>query len=333
MKIYNLENCEYSWKHGHYGGLSGDKDGILINGESWMVKYPKKDPVLKDVQISYSQSPLSEYLGSHVYQILGYPVHQTILGIRKNHVVVACKDLCKDGEQLAEFRELKNAHNETLSEKLGVSLSPTGSKHCVNFNEVLIHLKYNPTLKNIKGLNERFWDCIVIDGLINNNDRNNGNWGVIGSSKGTRLCPVFDNGASFSPNVPDNKMISKLNDRDRLIKAACDGVSVYSLDGEHKTRFADLIKLDIEPLKKAIEKNVPLINEKFPEILHMIDEIPETYEGHKIISAERKEVYKRELATRKELILVPQYEKNHTTVSERTTDVQYEVSKSRKGRR
>ncbi len=33
MKIYNLENCEYSWKHGHYGGLSGDKDGILINGE------------------------------------------------------------------------------------------------------------------------------------------------------------------------------------------------------------------------------------------------------------------------------------------------------------
>ena len=128
-----------------------------------------------------------------------------------------------------------------------------------------------------------------------------------------------------------SKMISKLNDRDRLIKAACDGVSVYSLDGEHKTRFADLIKLDIEPLKKAIEKNVPLINEKFPEIINMIDEIPETYEGHKIISAERKEVYKRELATRKELILVPQYEKIHSTVSE--NEVHYEVTKSHKGRR
>ena len=32
--------------------------------------------------ISYSTAPLSEYIGSHVYSILGFPVHETFLGYR-----------------------------------------------------------------------------------------------------------------------------------------------------------------------------------------------------------------------------------------------------------
>ncbi|BDC94888.1 hypothetical protein [Treponema bryantii] len=333
MEIYNLDNCAYSVKNGTFGGNSGDKEGILFNGDSWIVKYPKKGTGLKDVQMSYTQSPLSEYLGSHVYQILGYPVHETILGIRNNHLVVGCKDLCSKGETLIEFRQLKNAYNQTLSEKLDMSLSPTGDRHFTNFNEIAIHLKYNPLLRNVKGLNERFWDCIVIDGLINNNDRNSGNWGIIRSEKEDRVCPVFDNGASFSPNVPEYRIAAKLIDQNKFIKSACDGVTAYSLDGKNNARFVDLIKLDIEPLKKAIEKNVPLITEKMPEIQKMITEIPESFEGYTVMTKERKEAYKKELAARTQFILVPQYEKNHTTVSERTTDVQYEVSKGRKGRR
>lgn len=41
---------------------------------------------------SYTASPLSEYIGSQIYQSLGIPVHETMLGIRDNKLVVACKD-------------------------------------------------------------------------------------------------------------------------------------------------------------------------------------------------------------------------------------------------
>lgn len=45
----------------------------------------------------YSASSLSEYLGSEIYRILGYDVHQTILGVRNNKLIVACKDFAVDG--------------------------------------------------------------------------------------------------------------------------------------------------------------------------------------------------------------------------------------------
>ena len=41
MRIYDLTNCPYSNRNGSYGGAAGDKDGILIDGEEWIAKYPK----------------------------------------------------------------------------------------------------------------------------------------------------------------------------------------------------------------------------------------------------------------------------------------------------
>ena len=52
--------------------------------------------------LSYVTSPLSEYIGSHIYQILGYDVHETILGVcfeeKRYKVVYACKDFIKDSK-------------------------------------------------------------------------------------------------------------------------------------------------------------------------------------------------------------------------------------------
>ncbi len=33
MSILNIDNCPYSNRHGEYGGMSGLKDGVIINGE------------------------------------------------------------------------------------------------------------------------------------------------------------------------------------------------------------------------------------------------------------------------------------------------------------
>ena len=87
MEIFDFSNAEYSNRNGSYGGAAGDKDGILINGEPWIAKYPKSNEGMakSDKLSKFSQTPLSEFIGSHIYEILGYPVHKTLLGIRKNN--------------------------------------------------------------------------------------------------------------------------------------------------------------------------------------------------------------------------------------------------------
>ena len=52
--------------------VAGDKDGILINGEPWIAKYPKSNEGMakSDKLSKFSQTPLSEFIGSHIYEIL-----------------------------------------------------------------------------------------------------------------------------------------------------------------------------------------------------------------------------------------------------------------------
>ena len=308
MKLYDFNKYPLSNRNAMYGGNSGDKEGISIGSEYWIVKYPKKASKLKDVKnMSYAFTPLSEYIGSHIYEILGFAVHETFLGIRDGYIVVGCTDFCNDGENLIEFRQLKNTHNRVLSEKLDQCVFSPDVSHLTLIDEVMIHLDYNPSMQKIDGLKERFWDCVVIDGFINNNDRNNGNWGIIRNKESDVLAPVFDNGAAFSPNVPEYKIINKLNDGKSFIQSSCSCVTAYSIDGKNNALFRDILKLDVRELKDAIKKNVPLIQKKLPEINAMIDEIPEEFEGLSVISKARKEVYKQELSLRMENLLVPEY--------------------------
>ena len=50
--------------------------------------------------LSYVTSPLSEYIGSQIYKILGYEVHETILVVcfdgKREKIVCACKDFIND---------------------------------------------------------------------------------------------------------------------------------------------------------------------------------------------------------------------------------------------
>ena len=90
-EIADLRDCALSGLF--YGGRAGQKEGILINGEPWIAKYPRttRDLVGKHLP-SYTSSPVSEYLGSHIYGLLGIPVHETMLGYRAGKIVCACRD-------------------------------------------------------------------------------------------------------------------------------------------------------------------------------------------------------------------------------------------------
>lgn len=92
VEIADLRDCAPSGLF--YGGRAGQKEGILIEGEPWIAKYPRTTRDLAGKHLpSYTSSPVSEYLGSHIYGLLGIPVHETMLGYRAGKIVCACRAL------------------------------------------------------------------------------------------------------------------------------------------------------------------------------------------------------------------------------------------------
>lgn len=308
--IFDLNSYPLSDRHGAYGGMAGSKDGLLIGGEYWMVKYPKSTKGMRPPVPSYTSSPLSEYIGSHVYGILGYDAHETRLGFRNNKIVVACKDFCRYPGDLREIRTLKNAYNKELEEKLNTSLSGTSSSHIIDLDEILIHLKHNPILSNVPGLTDRFWDCVIVDGLINNNDRNNGNWGLLSDNGILKLAPVFDNGASFSSKLPDERLLKTMSSEDRMLASSLKTTTAFGR-GEHLFSFQELIEAGSQypEFVCSLKRNVPLIRSKMNEIKSFIMNIPEEYYGISVCSQLRKEFYTQGMQLRLEHILVPALEK------------------------
>jgi len=186
------------------------------------LKFPKTTRAFTDPQISYTASPLSEYLGSKIYESLNIPVHETLLGIRRNKIVAACKDFTKKPaagpngglhdfrliKMLVPFHDLKNSFMSNDLE----SYSGTGSETLLD--EVLATIAGQDELKTIPGVLDRFWDMYVVDAFIGNNDRNNGNWGIlIDPINGeTELAPVYDNGNAFFNKRGLEQMSRRLGD-------------------------------------------------------------------------------------------------------------------------
>ena len=303
--ILNVDDAPYSYKHGSYGGASGTKDGLIINGADWLVKYPKNAEYLnRHEEMSYTMDPVSEYLGSHVYEILGIPVHETMLVERRGKIAVACKDFenILEGEKLLEFRTLKNAANNDMTEELERRFSSTGSNRIANFEETLLHLKYNGTINTIEGIKERFFDMIVIDAFINNGDRNNGNWGILRTRNGDSLAPVYDNGGSFNGKTPDSRLKRMLENESVMKESGLSGVSAFG--DEHNFLAKDLMAKDIDDLQISLVKLTPLIDAHMQDFYELIDSVDDI-----ACSPVRKDFYKQSLAARLDCILSPAYER------------------------
>ena len=288
--MYNLEKCGLSDKNGAYGGQAGLKEGIVFDNKYWLVKYPKY------IKNSYTTSPLSEYIGSHIYQILGINAHNTILGIRNKKVVVACEDFCVDGYELREFRTIRNIYNKALEDKLiNENVSDSGNNK-VDLKEVLIQMNNNPILINMQDFREYFFDMVIIDGLINNNDRNKEDFGLLFKNGEYKLAPVFDNGSAFYSKTSDEQIRKRLNDNNALEQSFLDNI-----------KFRDILNLDDEDIEKAIIRLTPIIREKMQDIKDFIASIPEEFAGYKIISKERKEYYYKSMEERLNKLIIPRY--------------------------
>lgn len=313
-EIYDLSSYPLNNRTGSYGGKAGDKEGITINEEDWIVKYPKSTKGMEGDLASYSTAPLSEYIGSHIYQILGFETHDTILGVRNGKLVVACKDFCEIEGSLREIRTIKNVYNEKLSELLEKSFSSTSSSHLVDIDELLLVMQYNPILQKLSGIEKRFWDLFIIDILINNNDRNNGNWGVLYENNQYRIAPVYDNGASFSNKLSEEKIQALINDDIKIKNSVLNTTTIYSKDGK-KINARDIINLQYGGLDAALIQIVPQIKSRINDIRSFISDIPETYfdeitsKNIAVCSSCRKIFYLKSIELRLENFLLPALEK------------------------
>jgi len=306
IEIVDFTNCKLSNRNLEYAGRAGEKRGIIYNNELWFLKFPKNTIGMNRVTgLSYVTSSLSEYIGSQIYKILGYDVHETILGIcndgKRNKVVCACKDFIADdkNELLIPYTALRNDTNPIIMDRNDDSLmSPS------NINEIEFQLEHNTILSRIPNAKDRFWDVVLIDMLINNNDRNEDNWGVIKYKKEDlyKLAPIYDCGNCFYGKTSDEKIETIMSDMERLNSSAKNGITAYEDDNEKEIRNTEIIKYVKKYNSYSIERVVNIVKAKMNDIKELIYNIPNKYDDIEIISDIRKEYYIRTLELRLEMI-------------------------------
>ncbi len=187
-----------------YGG-SEKKKTLVFEGKKFLVKFP--DPIRqKNKNISYINNAYSEYIGSNIFNICGFNTQKTYLGSYlykdENKIICACEDFTDNNHVLYEF------------EKLAISSNPN-KKIETEISDIISVLDENSHLINISNIKEYFWDMFIIDALIGNTDRHNGNWGFILDklSNSFEISPIYDCGSSLFPLLSDDE-ISKLTENE-----------------------------------------------------------------------------------------------------------------------
>ena len=276
-----------------YAGANGGKISVLYNNELYMLKFPAVPTINKEM--SYANGCISEYLGCHIFESVGIPVQETLLGTYtkkgRQKIVVACKDFTAGGLVLQDFASLKNTIIDSAHNGYGTELQDI----VTTFEE--------QTAIDPQKLCERFWNMFIVDALIGNWDRHNGNWGFLynGSTDEIVLAPVYDCGSCLFPQADGEMMRNILNEpAEREMRIFERPLSGIKIDGQKIKYFKFISSLENKDCNEALRKIVPKID--MDKINRIVDTTP-------FISDLQKEFYKTMLRERKERILDFSYQK------------------------
>ena len=274
-------------KNKTYAGANGSKISVLYNGEQYMLKFPPFPTINKEM--SYTNSCISEYIGCKVFETVGIPVQETVIGTYtskgKEKVVVACKDFTSQGITLQDFASLKNRIIDSERNGYGTELA-----------DILSTID-EQTAMDSETLKTRFWDMFIVDALIGNWDRHNGNWGFLynNATDEVTLAPVFDCGSSLYPQADEDLMKKILSDKNELNHRIFDiPLSAITYNGKKINYFTFLSEGKFPDCNKALKRISSRIDMK--KIYEIIDNTP-------TITELQKEFYKTMLTARKERII------------------------------
>lgn len=276
-----------------YNGANGKKIAVEYDGRQYMLKFPPSG-IQKPTDLSYTNSCISEHLGSSIFNMLGISAQYTLLGVftvnGKEKVVCACGDFTADGKTLYDFCSVKNTVIDSEHGGSGTELS-----------DILESIE-KQRFVNPEKLLEHFWNVFVVDALLGNFDRHNGNWGFLYDSKTdtAEIAPIFDCGSCLLPQADEKVMRNILNNEDELnARIYRFPTSAVKLDGQKINYYDFLMSGEYDDCDEAIVRIVPRID--MEKIEQLINETP-------YITDLQKDFYKAYINARYEKILLPAYE-------------------------
>lgn len=268
---------------------SDRKKTVLIDGDRYLLKFP--DPTGDyplELELSYINNAISEFIGCKVFKSLGIPVQEVLLGTysepgKAEKIACACKDFCTDGFSLYEAEALLISRTEEIK------TNRMELDYIVSFMEQM-----GPVADELK---TRFFDMFVVDCWICNADRHNSNWGILIHEKSGEMkaAPVYDCGSALCPLLADD-MLS-----DEMAKEHALGThSAVMHQGSRIWSSKFILAADHPMLNDAICRIVPRID--MNQIRAILDET-------ECVSRVRKDFYKSVLQYGYDLVLRPAYEK------------------------
>ena len=279
-----------------YNGANGKKIAIEFCGTQYMVKFPPSG-AQKPTELSYTNGCASEYIACHIFNLLGVPAQETLLGTfqvgEKKKVVCACRDFTATGKRLYDFCSIKNTILDSDTNGNGTEL-----------DEILETIEKQAFVEPSRLLN-RFWDIFVLDTLLGNFDRHNGNWGFLYDEETERgeIAPVYDCGSCLLPQADDRVMHSVLEQEEMLLARVYQfPTSAIKWNGRKINYYDFLLRTEDQDCCAALRRIVPRID--LAKINALIESTP-------YISELQKRFYKYYIKARYELILIPALRKQN----------------------
>lgn len=275
----------------YYGGANGGKLCIKYNDEDYMLKFPS----VKENSEGYSNSCISEYITCQIISTITLEVQETILGKYnfngKEKIVVACKDFVKNGFVLKQFAELKNSQVESSENGYGTEL-----------DEVIDTIE-KQSIIDVKILKEYFWNMFIVDALVGNFDRHNGNWGFLinEQTREVRIAPIYDCASCLFPQLDDERIAKIIDNEEEMLARVFVFPNSALKINDKKINYYDYISsFDNVDCNNALKRILPNIN---------LDLINKIIDETLYISDIRKSFYKKIIKMRYELILKNNYDK------------------------
>lgn len=277
-----------------YSGANGKKIAIEYEGEQYMLKFPPSGKE-KPTELSYTNSCYSEHIGSTIFNMLGLEAQKTMMGSftvgGKKKIVCACRDFTVGGKQLYDFCAIKNTVIDSEHGGTGTEL------------EDVTDTIAQQTFVNPEILSAHFWDMFIVDALLGNFDRHNGNWGFLVdiNTQETCIAPIYDCGSCLLPQADERIMKAVLTNEDELNARIYQFPTSAVKQNGKKINYHDFItSCEVKECNNAVLRIVPRID--MDAICTFVDSVDE-------LSELQKKFYKKYLVSRYEKILMVAYEK------------------------
>ena len=279
-----IDFSKYELNGKYYGG-SEKKEGIKIDGKDYMIKYQKQTAFGK------RNNHISEFIGSHIFELCGFRAHKTYLGYRNGEQVVACMDFNVEGKQFVPFNDIGES-----------TLDQDKETYQYDYEDIMQMLRDNSKLTDVQETISMFWQIYIMDALLGNFDRHGANWGFMKENNCYTLAPVFDNGSCLFPNLVDEaEMLEIIESKEETEKRIYRfPTSQVKLNGKKSSYFDVINSLRFEECNDALGNVMMKLD--MTRILQFLEEVP-------LITNVQRSFYRHMITARYDKILKTSFER------------------------